>query len=1294
MLVSFNRHLTLFVTILIILSAAKGFAQEYTEYEEISIFLDVPVIGGADTDVLIKDQEVFLPITDLFDLLKIKNNPSDNLDSITGFFLNPQTKYVIDRTNNRIKFEKEVYDLKPGELIRTESNLYLKSDYFGKIFGIDCIFSFRNLSVAVNTRFELPIMRELRQEEIRKNLNRVIEEVEADTNIARRYPLFQFGMADWTVIGTEQTEGLSEIRLNLNLGAMLLGGEANVSLNYNSNYTFSHRQQFYRWRYVNNDLKAIRQVIAGKIPVVSTSSIFDPVIGAQLTNTPSTFRRSFGTYTISDQTEPGWMVELYVNNVLVDYVKADASGFFTFEVPLVYGNTLVRLRFYGPFGEERIRERFITTPFNFIPKNKLEYSVSAGIVEDSVWSRFSRANVNYGLTRGITLGAGYEYLSSVSSGPFMPFVTGSFRLAPNLLLTGEYTHSVRARAALTFRLASNLQFDIDYINYADGQTAIYYNFLEERKVSLSLPFRIKKFSAFSKISVNQLILPSSNYTTGEWLISASLSRFNANITSYAILINNKNPNIYSNFSLSVRLPLAFTIVPQMQYSYTEKMVISSKLGIEKRLFEFGYLTMSYEQNFKSNLRLAEIGFRYDFKFAQAGISAINTNNNNAFIQYARGSIINDRKSKYLGAERITQVGRGGIALIPYLDVNANNKKDPGEPMVFNLNVRASGGQIKRNEKDTIIRILNLEPYNDCFVELDPSSFKNIAWRLEKNTMNVAIDPNVLKVIEIPIKVVGEASGMVYLERKRQKRGISRILVDIFTKNEKAGQVLTEIDGYYSYFGLPPGEYYARIDTVQLNKLGLGSSPDTINFSIEANTIGDYIDGLDFTLYRLADKKDAPAPDILPVPWDTSQTITHRITKEDTNTKTDSYNIRTAAFTAIADADTLKKKLSAEIQNEIAIIEENDVYKLEIKDFKSESEAEQIIPVIQNEGVDEIWIVTLKGAQDQQITYADVDTKEQATETDSPMITHQLSEVVISADKGNYAIQLCVIQNRVEAELLQSKLNPKLKKEIEILETDGSFKLRINGYQTEEEVEQEVQILKINGIDEVWIITLEQAPPTNIVTTTLNSGTDVIEAITGKDTAYLIVHEVFKEVVTSSTDSYAIQLGAFRSKANAYNYRNKLNGLLDEFVEVIIENGYYKVRIVNLENRADVTNYIPTLVKNNINEIWVVHLKGMQKQLFVSTQMDTIDDGSDEIIATDRNKFILQLGAFKIKSNAYNYRKKLVGLFGTEFKILRTDDYYKVRIGFPARKEINSFIPVLKKKDVKEMWLVPPLNEIK
>jgi hypothetical protein len=500
----FDQARSLKILAFLILLGTKVTAFGQVEYDEVPVFLEIPQVGGGEINSVIRGTELFLPVTDLFDFLRIRNVPEQNLESVSGFFISPEATYIISRKENKITYQDKTFSLGPGDLIRTESNLYLKSSYFGKVFGLDCNFNFRNLSVRVNSKLELPLIREMRQEEMRKNLSRIKGEIKADTTIGRTYPMLKFGMADWSVIATEEVNGKTDARLNLALGAMIAGGEATANLYYDNQQPFTEKQQNYLWRYVNNDFSAVRQVMAGKIATHAISSIYNPVVGVQITNTPTTYRRSFGSYTLSDRTEPGWIVELYVNNVLVDYVKADASGFFTFEVPLVYGNTIVKLKFFGPWGEERIREQNISIPFNFLPVNTLEYTASAGIVEDSVGSRFTRANINYGATGSITLGGGVEYLSSVTSGPAMPFVNTSIRITNNILLSGEYTFGVRAKGTFTYRLPSNMQLDLNYTWYDKDQKAISFNYREERKAVLAMPLRIGKFSTYRRMALLRL----------------------------------------------------------------------------------------------------------------------------------------------------------------------------------------------------------------------------------------------------------------------------------------------------------------------------------------------------------------------------------------------------------------------------------------------------------------------------------------------------------------------------------------------------------------------------------------------------------------------------------------------------------------------------------------------------------------------------------------------------------------------------------------------------------------------
>jgi hypothetical protein len=160
----------------------------------------------------------------------------------------------------------------------------------------------------------------------------------------------------------------------------------------------------------------------------------------------------------------------------------------------------------------------------------------------------------------------------------------------------------------------------------------------------------------------------------------------------------------------------------------------------------------------------------------------------------------------------------------------------------------NGGGIAKNRKDSTIIVLGLEPYINYFVELNANSFEYIAWRIKKKTLNMAINPNQLKLVEIPISVVGEALGMVYIQKENEQKGIGRIKVCFYNKDSLlVASTLTEIDGFFSFLGLAPGSYTARIDTAQLRKLHMFASPATLPFDISRTEEGDFVEGINFVL---------------------------------------------------------------------------------------------------------------------------------------------------------------------------------------------------------------------------------------------------------------------------------------------------------------------------------------------------------------------------------------------------------------------------------------------------------------
>jgi hypothetical protein len=185
-------------------------AQEDPLYDEISVYIKIPHVGVGEIDVLIRGEEVWIPVTDLFDFLKIRNVPSQDLDLITGFFIAPEATYTIDRPGNKIIYGDKTYILDEGDLVRSETRLYLRALWYGKIFGLDCKFGFRDLTITIDTKLELPGIREMKLEEMRANLTRLKGDVTVDTTVGRTYPGFRFGMADWSVYATEVINGTTE----------------------------------------------------------------------------------------------------------------------------------------------------------------------------------------------------------------------------------------------------------------------------------------------------------------------------------------------------------------------------------------------------------------------------------------------------------------------------------------------------------------------------------------------------------------------------------------------------------------------------------------------------------------------------------------------------------------------------------------------------------------------------------------------------------------------------------------------------------------------------------------------------------------------------------------------------------------------------------------------------------------------------------------------------------------------------------------------------------------------------
>ena len=756
-------------------------------------------------------------------------------------------KYSVDLNSKQIAVGNKIIKSNNG-IVKKLGAIYVESTIITEAFGLNIIFNFRSLSIKLEANFELPLVKQMRLEQMRKNISKLQnKEPEVDKVVKREYHLFKEGMLDWSLVSSQTKNETTRNRIGLGIGAELLYGQANISINYNDQNKFNNRQLHYNWRWVDNDKKYFKQVEIGNIYNQSISFLETPVIGGSINNTPNTVRKTGGYHTINEYTEPNWTVELYINDVLVDYTAADASGLYVFKVPIVYGYTILKLKFYGPLGEERIEERTMNIPFTFMPPKKLEYSVSGGVLQDGKNSKFGRGVVNYGVNRSLTIGGGFEYLSSIPNKPFIPFATIAFQPFSKLILNAEYAHNVRTKGLLSYNFGKSSFLEIEYAKYVDGQLATIFNATEERKAKILLPFKMKKVSGYARLNYNQYVYDAFNFNQFDAIFSGYYKNFNTNVSTLLNWVSNKPAYITSNIALSYRMRSGFILRPSVEFNVSNNRLLRHRIEIEKRVSKM-YFAASYERNSISKTNNFFLNFRYDLSFARAGFTASYSNNRVNFSENAQGSIALGLGDGSVKPGYNSALGKGGILFYPFLDLNQNGKRDKGEQMVLLNNVKVNGGKADISKKDSIVRVSDLNSFINYNITFSDDDLDNVSWRFKYKTYQVLVDPNQYKRVDVSILSVGEINGMVYLNKENISTGQGRITIQIIDKEgNKVAETLSERDGYYSYLGLNPGEYTVRIDEKQLQKLGYQASPSAHKITIKALVDGAIIDELDFTI---------------------------------------------------------------------------------------------------------------------------------------------------------------------------------------------------------------------------------------------------------------------------------------------------------------------------------------------------------------------------------------------------------------------------------------------------------------
>ncbi len=823
-------------------SREEVFGQDETEYEQFTIKLNVDKLGVYEMEAIYYNENIYLPIIDLFRKLDIYLNHSVQLDTINGFILSNDNSYSLNSNSGKITFRDKVQTLKPEQIISDYKDVYLPGKIYQELFGMTMDFNFRELTVFLRSDIELPIIKQLRIKKMRANLLTLTGESTADTTISRKWNWIRGAVIDWNLQSKEDNSGSNVQQFRSSFGMEILGGELNWRSTVTRDSSVRFESTSIKWRYVNDKLPILKQIEAGNVTVSLTGQTISNFYGIKLTNTPYTIKKTFGSYLIQRRTNPGWDVEIYVNGILVNFTTADMNGDFNFEVPLVFGNSIILIRYYGPWGQESTEEIPISIPFSFTTHKHVEYQTYSGITADSSRFFFNKTKVSYGLSRWATINAGYEYFQG---NPLNKHIfSGSLNLAlgKNLLLNYSYLHQSNHYVELMYRTKRNFVITGKHRQYLKKQTIIQTTNWGESELGMNLPVWNRKLKIYLR-STNRLAFTAARHS---FISESAISFFYKRINTGFTLITSKESVLSWNTSFYFKKN--WSILHTSLYSISYKRPVSSSIQIQKKFNKLFFAETNLTYSYSTKSLQAGVSIYLNFNFMRSAVNVSMSKKQLSSTQTLAGSVHFTSRPNPVFVSNSNGVGRAGLDVLVFLDINHNDKRDENEPLIKNASVAINRGKQIFNENDSIHRFVSLEPYSPYLLTVANNGFPSISWIIEKSTWSIVTSPNQIKKVFIPVKPMGEVEMKISLLKNQEITPAHRLIIYIVDRNNRqVGKGLTEQDGYFSFLGLAPGNYQIKFDEKQLKGLGLSSKYSPTSFEIKPSVQGDFVDGIEITL---------------------------------------------------------------------------------------------------------------------------------------------------------------------------------------------------------------------------------------------------------------------------------------------------------------------------------------------------------------------------------------------------------------------------------------------------------------
>jgi len=852
-----------------------------------------PYVLADGLDAYLHEGEVLLPLMPFFAAIDfpIAVNPIDG--EAQGWFRREEQTFSLDLKHHWVRIKQQQLEVSRQRLIAYDHEIYASVKAMERWFDLHIDFDLSTMVVVVSSDTPLPLEQRIQRGKALYNLASKKQEgnpqempVYDDPYQAIEIPAIDLSSTS----GTTRSNGVQRTSQRFSLLARGDLAYMNGGLYYD--WEDSGKQQLrldLTRKSLSGNLLGFLQatevelgdVFAPQIPLIGSA---DRGAGVVLSNFPISRPTEFDRTTLRGDLPPGWEVQLYRNETLIDATQPNTEGRYEFiDVALLYGNNDLRLVFYGPQGQIREEhQRFnvgrdlvpvgafhYRAAFNQLGKSLFEIGRQATVEEDmaampaasGAQNRFS-LEAEYGLSNRISLAGAVASVptlsgqqSSASIGLRSTYAGMFTRLDAVTTENGGYGAKLATQTRLgEFNLFGEIASFHNYTRAGSNsagrkalqrEASLRVDGIVGSEASLRVPFTL---GFNDQRFVDGSAVQDWNLRLSAFLDSVSVSNkldLRRNIAARGGVNSRTDGELLLGGRLdhvSLRGGLRYKVTPQFR---ADSIALSAQWLVGQNY------NMKSTFDYALASRSARLGMdvNRDYENFAVGLSAsVDDDLGYQVVMTFTMAIGPDPRGGALHLSPHSLATQGAASVRTFLDRNGDGQFNRGDELLPEVALAGvSSTRDLRTDDNGVLYAPALGAYNEPELSVDLRSLEDPYWLPSVPGYRIPTRPGHTAVVDIAVTMTGDIEGSTYFRDGGETREVANVNLELVGAEGQVVQtVKSAYDGYYVFSQVRPGNYRIRVKAEQIERLKLARIAAR---PVVVGGEGEVVDGMDIILRR-------------------------------------------------------------------------------------------------------------------------------------------------------------------------------------------------------------------------------------------------------------------------------------------------------------------------------------------------------------------------------------------------------------------------------------------------------------